>query len=90
MVKTFLELEVDKYGQPLPEEKKVNRALFEKLKIAKESEAMSELGIYPVIDLSFGGIKKETWSECYSQIREMLAELYAKYRFLLETKYSYR
>jgi hypothetical protein len=85
MVKTFLELEVDECGQPLPDEKKENRSLFQDLKIANEPKAMSELGLYPVINLSFGGVKEETWAQCYSQIQDILAKLYKKYRFLLES-----
>jgi hypothetical protein len=87
MVKTFLELEVDEHGQPLPEDKKENRSLFKNLNIAKEPRAMAELGAYPVIDLSLGGIKAETWAVCYRRIQDRMATLYDKYDFLLEKKY---
>jgi hypothetical protein len=87
MVKTFLELEVDEHGQLLTEDQKENRALFKNLKIAKEPSAMAEMGAYPVIYLSLGGIKAETWSKCYNRIQDRMSTLYDKYDFLVEKKY---
>jgi hypothetical protein len=85
MVKTFLDLEVDKNGQELAEEKKVNKILFKNLKIAKEPQVMAEFGAYPVIKLSFGGIKKSDWSGAYARLKLLISSLYSSFSFILKS-----
>jgi hypothetical protein len=88
MVKTFLELEVDKNGVELDEDKKENRDLFKNLKIGKDKKsirARAELGKYPVISLSFNGIKTNDWDGTYRLLRGLIAEIYTQFAFLLDS-----
>lgn len=59
--------------------------LFEGLNIWKE-EAYRELqGTYPVISLSFANVKETTYPQTKQRICRLIAEVYSKNRFLLES-----
>lgn len=58
--------------------------LFEELSIWKEEMYRDLQGTYPVIFLSFAGIKGGTYETAKGGIIQTIIDLYAKYRFLLE------
>ena len=58
--------------------------LFEGLSIWKEEEYRELQGTYPVISLSFAGIKETNYQMTRKKICQQLTELYAKNSFLLD------
>ncbi|MDR1832250.1 MAG: ATP-binding protein [Fusobacteriaceae bacterium] len=61
-----------------------NKELFHGLNIEK-SEFYSEQGKYPVIFLSFADLKPENWENCYTDLKEMISELFTEYSFIKES-----
>ena len=59
--------------------------LFEGLDIWKEEEYRKIQGMYPVISLSFANVKERTYVQTKERICQILADLYNKYYFLLES-----
>jgi hypothetical protein len=59
--------------------------LFEGLDIFKEEGYRTLQGSYPVIFLSFASIKETTYPDFYEKIQRLIAELYQKYSFLMES-----
>jgi len=59
--------------------------LFEGLNIWQEEAYREIQGTYPVISLSFANVKEKTYEATKSRICQLLVELYAKNRFLLES-----
>lgn len=57
--------------------------LFEGLKVWKDEQFRAQQGTYPVIFLSFAGIKETTFKMTRYKICQMLTEQYEKYQFLL-------
>ncbi|MDE7212474.1 MAG: ATP-binding protein [Lachnospiraceae bacterium] len=60
--------------------------LFEGLDIWKDEKYRELQGTYPVISLSFAGVKGNTFESARYRIFQILADLYDKHRFLLEGK----
>ena len=58
--------------------------LFEGLSIWQEEKYQQMQGSYPVIFLSFAGIKGSSYEAIRDGIVQVLINLYTKYRFLLE------
>lgn len=58
--------------------------LFEGLAIWEEEKYKKLQGTYPVIFLSFAGIKGDTYETAREGLIQRIIDLYAKYRFLLE------
>jgi len=62
--------------------------LFENLYIFNKSKNKEEFkkmqGEYPVINLSFAGIKKKSFKQTYMSFEELIANLYLKHDYLLE------
>ena len=58
--------------------------LFEGLAIWEEEKYKKLQGTYPVIFLSFAGIKGDTYETARESLIQRIIDLYAKYRFLLE------
>ena len=56
--------------------------IFENLDIWKEKEYRELQGKYPVIFLSFAGIKENTYEGVIRQFYQIITNLYAKYEFL--------
>jgi hypothetical protein len=97
LLKTFLELEVDKEGNPLPQEKKTNPAYFtggligegkkqvahEALKISKEADSMEELGQYPVIMMSFKDIVCSSYETIEAGIQDVLGFVFSQHKYLM-------
>lgn len=65
--------------------KQNNRHLFEGLNITQEPEYEQHLNKHPVISISFKGIKKNNWTDCYAQIANNYIELYGRYEYLLDS-----
>ena len=61
-----------------------NRKLFKDLYIEK-SEYFKEQGQYPVIFISLKDLKKNTWEECFFEIKELLRNLYNDFYFIRES-----
>ena len=59
--------------------------LFEGLNIWKEEEYRKIQGTYPVISLSFANVKEKTYENTKLRICQLIAELYNKNRFLLDS-----
>ena len=59
--------------------------LFAGLSIWKEDKYRELQGTYPVISLSFANVKEKTYEGTKERICQLLAELYAKNNFLLES-----
>ena len=59
--------------------------LFEGLSIWKEDKYRELQGTYPVISLSFANVKEKTYERTKARICQLIAELYAKNNFLLES-----
>lgn len=60
-------------------------ALFEKLSIWQEQKYRNLQGTYPVISVSFANIKETDYNKTVHRICELLAKLYEKNRFLLDS-----
>lgn len=60
-------------------------SIFKGLSIWKEEHFPSLQGTYPVIFLSFSGIKADSYEECRIEICKAITKLYDQYWFLLET-----
>ncbi len=63
------------------ENKEKNRKLFDGMKIS-ESEFMQEQGQYPVVYISFKNMEEENWENCLNQARELIRNVYMKFRFI--------
>ena len=96
LLKTFLEIEVDKEGNILPEDQKVNPVYFtggmigfrkktishEGLKISKEGEVMEELGQYPVIMMGFKDLGGSSYAELVEDLKIKLIEVFDNHQYL--------
>ncbi|MCC8371863.1 MAG: ATP-binding protein [Rickettsia endosymbiont of Pseudomimeciton antennatum] len=97
MVRRFLEIEVDVQGQPLPQEQRVNYKLFvggevdlcfdetkelKPLKIASVAKAMKRQGQFPVILITFKGVRGSSYEEIAVGIKSQIINLFAKHRYL--------
>ncbi|MEY8429818.1 AAA family ATPase [Lachnospiraceae bacterium 48-42] len=58
--------------------------LYEDLSIWEEERYRKLQGIYPVIFLSFAGIKGDTYETAREGMIQIIIDLYAKYRYLLQ------
>ena len=63
--------------------------LFEGLSVWKEEKYRQLQGTYPVISLSFAGIKEYNYKTVRKQICQQLTDLYAQYAFLLNEDILY-
>ena len=61
-----------------------NKKLFKDLYIEK-SEYFKEQGQYPVIFISLKDLKKNTWEECFFEIKELLRNLYNDFYHIRES-----
>lgn len=59
--------------------------LFEGLEIWQEEKYRTLQGTYPVISLSFAGVKERTNEQAYKKICRIIKSLYDKYDFLLKS-----
>ncbi len=97
MVRRFLEIEVDEYGIQLPQEQRVNHKLFsggevdlgfdetkelKPLKIASVANSMKRQGQFPVILISFKGVRGSSYEEIESKINYQVIQLFSNYRYL--------
>ena len=64
---------------------KDRKELFFGLDISRDSEMMQKQGSYPVIFLSFAGIKGTSYEQIVKEIKKQLVSLYSSYEYL----YSY-
>jgi len=60
--------------------------LFEKMNIWKEEKYRNLQGKFPVISLSFAGVKGANYIDTRRQVCQEIVEVYEKYRFLPEEK----
>ena len=97
LLQTFLELEVDKAGTPLPQEKKDNPVYFTggevvdnfgkvqlaPLKIANDAETMQHLGQYPVILINFKDLGGLSCEELAEGLKLKLSKAFDEHYYLL-------
>ncbi len=60
--------------------------LFDGLSIFKEEAYRKLQGTYPVISLSFASVKEIKFEDFYEQIRLLIAELYQRFSYLMESE----
>ncbi|WP_375330306.1 MULTISPECIES: AAA family ATPase [unclassified Candidatus Tisiphia] len=97
MVRRFFEIEVDQHGNPIPQEQRVNYKLFaggevdlgfdetkelKPLKIANVVNSMKRQGQFPVIIISFKGVRGSSYEEIESKISYQITRLFSNYRYL--------
>ncbi|WP_425360388.1 MULTISPECIES: AAA family ATPase [unclassified Candidatus Tisiphia] len=97
MVRRFFEIEVDEYGIPLLQEQRVNHKLFsggavdlgfdetkelKPLKIANVANSMKRQGQFPVILITFKGVRGSSYEEIEVGIKSQIINLFAKHRYL--------
>lgn len=96
MIKTFLELEVDAQGNILPENEKKNTDIFANgkwvgskkspLNIWYEQKIVDEyFGKYPVISISFKGVRGNSYVDIKLKVTELISRLYRQHRYLLNS-----
>lgn len=68
---------------------KDQRKLFEGLAIGKEDKYMELQGTYPVISISFAGVKETNFQDAKKRINDIIVSLYTRYSFLLESDKLY-
>ena len=99
LLKTFLELEVDKEGNPLPDAQKENLAYFTggtvednfsslqlaPLKIAASATTMQHLGQYPVIMLNFKDLGGSSYKELVEDLKVNLRKTFGHHAYLLNS-----
>lgn len=63
-----------------------NDFLFHRLKISRQAAKYTKhQGQYPVISLSFKDVKESAYSDAYAAICEVIAEMYERHDYLLES-----
>ncbi|WP_239832566.1 AAA family ATPase, partial [Rickettsia endosymbiont of Culicoides newsteadi] len=97
MVRRFFEIEVDEQGRVLPQEQKMNYKLFsggevdlgfdetkelKPLKIANVANSMKRQGQFPVILISFKGVRGSSYEEIEVEIKSQIINLFARHRYL--------
>ncbi|WP_250311304.1 AAA family ATPase [Rickettsia endosymbiont of Oedothorax gibbosus] len=97
MVRRFFEIEVDEHAIPLPQEQRVNYKLFsggevdlgfdetkelKPLKIANVANSMKRQGQFPVILITFKGVRGSSYEEIEVGIKSQIINLFAKHRYL--------
>ena len=60
-----------------------NKKLFKDLYIEK-SEYFKEQGQYPTVFITMKDLKKNTWEECFFEMKVLLRELYEEFSFVQE------
>ncbi len=74
MVEQFFSINYEKRGE-----------LFEGLAVWEDDNFRKLQGTYPVISLSFAGVKEKDYKSTVQRMNQILTELYYKYSFLLES-----
>lgn len=74
MVEEFFSINYEKRGE-----------LFEGLAVWEDDNFRKLQGTYPVISLSFAGVKEKDYKSTVRRMNQILTELYYKYSFLLES-----
>ena len=99
LLKTFLELEVDKEGNPLPDGQKTNPVYFTGgiivrgskqishpgLKISQDSETMEELGQYPVILANFKDLGGDTYEKIVENMKLKMSINFNQHNYLVSS-----
>lgn len=58
------------------------RDMFEGLAVSKDNELLAEQGAYPVVFLSFAGIKGTAYEQIVKEIKKQIVSLYSSYDYL--------
>lgn len=96
MLKRFFEIELDKRGHPLPEEKKINTVLFKggklkdnrktktlkPLKVSGWDDVMEHMGKHPVIYVSLKDVKGKSYTQFEEMLKNVVVDLFLSYPFL--------
>ncbi|KAI5694064.1 hypothetical protein M8J75_010178 [Diaphorina citri] len=96
MIRRFIGIEVDENGRPLPEDKKVNRILFEggpikignqtkilpTLKIGNRDMMVNRFGNIPIIFFSFKNVTGKSFQEVFENLKRELVSLFRSHTHL--------
>ena len=74
-----------KYFFEKPLDGSSNVHLFDGLAIAQYPEIMARQGTYPVIFITFKGIKSSTWQKCYKELVDVIAQECERHKYLLDS-----
>jgi hypothetical protein len=58
--------------------------LFDKFKIAKLPEYMKHQGKFPVVSITFKGVKDDKFKHVYATLCNLISQLYTEHKYLLE------
>jgi len=75
-----------KYFFEKPLDGSSNAHLFEGLAITQYPEIMEKQGKYPVIFITFKGIKSPTWDECYKELRTAVSVEFKHHAYILQNE----
>lgn len=67
-------------------EGQATKELFNGLNIAKDPKCMQHQGQYYIIFITFKDAKYKTFDLCFEHIKLQIANVYAEYKFLLQSK----
>ena len=97
MIEKFLAIEVNKQGNPLSIEQRINNKLFsggqidlgfgetkklKPLKISSDINLMKRQGQFPVISISFKDVKGQSYQEIEDGVKDQVIGLYERYKYL--------
>lgn len=96
MLKRFFEIELDKKGNPLPDDKKVNTVLFKggklkenrktknlkPLKVSGWDDVMKYMGKHPVIYVSLKNVKGRTYQQFEEMFKNVVVDMFVSFPFL--------
>ncbi len=63
-----------------------NRHLFDGLKIAEHPECMAQQGQYPIIFLTFKGVKERSWTDIFPSIKDVIEKEFDRHGYLSESQ----
>jgi len=83
MLRYFLEKPLEEHKDYFPD----NSYLFKGLAIEQEEELMKYQGKYPVIYLTFKGVKSSDYTSAYKDVVMLVSEEYKRHNYLLENNF---
>ncbi|MCC8399732.1 MAG: ATP-binding protein [Rickettsia endosymbiont of Platyusa sonomae] len=100
MVRRFFEIEVDEYGNPLPQEQRVNHKLFsggevdlgfdetkqlKPLKISAYPNILKRQGQFPVIFITFKSVEGSSYHDIEQGMKEQIHQLFQGHHYLSDS-----
>ncbi|MCC8483832.1 MAG: ATP-binding protein [Rickettsia endosymbiont of Labidopullus appendiculatus] len=100
MVRRFMEIEIDQYGNPLQQEQRVNHKLFvggevdlgfdetkqlKALKISAYPNILKRQGQFPVIFITFKSVEGSSYHDIEAGVKEQIHQLFQVHRYLSDS-----